>query len=71
MTKDSKTGEVTHNKDKCMGCWTCVMVCPYGALVMDKEGKVVAKCDLCQGIAEPACVANCPNQALVFKEVKS
>ena len=48
------------------------MVCPYGALIMDKEGKVVAKRDLCQGQAEPACVAaNCPNQALVFKEVKS
>ena len=71
MTKDPKTGEVTHNKDKCMGCWTCIMVCPYGAIKMDKEDKVVAKCDLCQGLAEPACVANCPNQALVFKEVKA
>ena len=53
-----------------MGCWTCIMVCPYGAIIMDKEGKVVAKCDLCQGFDEPACVANCPNEALVFKEVK-
>ena len=70
MTKDEKTGLVTHNKDKCMGCWTCIMVCPYGAVKMDKEGHVVAKCDLCQGFDEPACVANCPNEALVFKEVK-
>ncbi len=49
MQKDEKTGEVTHNKEKCMGCWTCIMVCPYGAIKMDKEGHVVAKCDLCQG----------------------
>ena len=70
MQKDEKTGQVTHNKEKCMGCWTCIMVCPYGAIKMDKEGHVVAKCDLCQGFDEPACVANCPNEALVFKEVK-
>jgi carbon-monoxide dehydrogenase iron sulfur subunit len=71
MQKDEKTGQVTHNKDKCIGCWTCIMVCPYGAIKMDKEGHVVAKCDLCQGFDEPACVANCPNEALVFKEVKA
>jgi carbon-monoxide dehydrogenase iron sulfur subunit len=71
MTKDPKTGAVQHNKDKCMGCWTCVMVCPYGALKMDKENRVVAKCDLCQELKEPACVANCPQQALVFREVKA
>jgi anaerobic carbon-monoxide dehydrogenase iron sulfur subunit len=71
MQKDPKTGQVTHNKEKCIGCWTCVMVCPYGALKMDKQGKVVAKCDFCIELKEPACVANCPNQALIIKEVKS
>ena len=70
MTRDEKTGQITHNKDKCIGCWTCIMVCPYGAIMMDKEGHVVAKCDLCQGSDEPACVANCPNEALIFKEEK-
>ena len=71
MTKDEKTGQVIHNKDKCMGCWTCIMVCPYGAIKMDKENHVIAKCDLCQGFDQPACVANCPNEALVFKVVKA
>jgi carbon-monoxide dehydrogenase iron sulfur subunit len=47
------------------------MVCPYGAIKMDKENKVIAKCDLCQDQKEPACVANCPNQALEFREVRS
>ncbi|MCW4006214.1 MAG: 4Fe-4S dicluster domain-containing protein [Candidatus Bathyarchaeota archaeon] len=70
MTKDKETGLVTHNPDKCIGCWTCVMICPYGAIKMDVEGKVVAKCDRCVELEVPACVANCPNQALEFKEVE-
>jgi carbon-monoxide dehydrogenase iron sulfur subunit len=70
MQKDQNTGLITHNKEKCIGCWTCVMVCPYGAIKMDQQGKVVAKCDFCLDLNEPACVANCPNQALVVKEVK-
>ena len=70
MTMDEETGLIKHNKDKCIGCWTCVMVCPYGALKMDISGKVVAKCDLCQELESPACVANCPNRALIVKEVE-
>ena len=69
MHLDEKTGLVIHDADKCMGCWTCVMVCPYGAIRVDVSGKVVAKCDLCQGFDVPACVANCPNEALVYQEV--
>ena len=68
MKLDRKTGLVTHDKDKCIGCWTCVMVCPYGALKIDASEKVVAKCDFCTGIDVPACVANCPNGALLLKE---
>ena len=71
MTKDKETGLIKHNKDKCIGCWTCVMVCPYGALKKNVSGKVVAKCDLCQELESPTCVANCPNRALVLKEVKA
>jgi len=70
MHKDEKTGLVTHDVQKCMGCWTCVMVCPYGAIKIDKEGNVVAKCDACVDLDTPACVANCPNGALECKEVK-
>jgi len=66
---DKETGLVKHDVEKCMGCWTCIMVCPYGAIKIDLEQKVVAKCDLCQGLDIPACVANCPNEALVYQEV--
>ncbi|MEM2110924.1 MAG: 4Fe-4S dicluster domain-containing protein [Candidatus Bathyarchaeia archaeon] len=70
MYVDEKTGLVLHNGEKCIGCWTCIMVCPFGALVMDVSSrKVVMKCDMCQGLEVPACVANCPNEALVYREV--
>lgn len=65
MTKDPETGIVTCNKDKCIGCMTCVAVCPYGCV---KIGDYALKCDLCQGEEEPACVKNCPNKALIYIE---
>ena len=69
MRLDEETGLVVHDAEKCMGCWTCIMVCPYGAIKPDSSGKVVAKCDLCPNLEVPACVANCPNEALVYGEV--
>jgi anaerobic carbon-monoxide dehydrogenase iron sulfur subunit len=29
---------------------------------------VVGKCDLCPDLDTPACVANCPNEALIIVE---
>jgi carbon-monoxide dehydrogenase iron sulfur subunit len=69
MYLDEKTGLVLHDKDKCVGCWTCIMVCPYGVIRMDSLGSKIVKCDLCPELDVPACVANCPNEALVYQEV--
>lgn len=66
MHKDSLTGIVAVDPEKCIGCWTCIMSCPYGALTRDSSSHVVAKCDLCPGRDVPVCVANCPNEALVL-----
>jgi carbon-monoxide dehydrogenase iron sulfur subunit len=67
--RDERTGAVLHNAENCVGCWMCIMVCPTGAIQRDqRQRKIASKCDLCQGEERPACVANCPNEALVFEE---
>ncbi len=64
LWRDPESGLVHLDARKCMGCWTCVMACPYGAITPDVERGVAAKCDLCPERAVPACVAGCPNEAL-------
>ena len=66
MTRDPVSGAVCVDRDKCMGCWTCILVCPLSAITRDKDRKVVAKCDLCPDREIPACVANCPNEAITL-----
>lgn len=72
MQKDPVTGIVSNegNEQQCVGCWMCVMACPYGAIVQ-KQGpdRVALKCDRCKGREVPACVESCPNGALVYTEV--
>ncbi|MHB1127046.1 MAG: 4Fe-4S dicluster domain-containing protein [Bacillota bacterium] len=73
MSKDPLTGVVTNNDDRCVGCWTCILACPFGAIARDERGrKVASKCDLCSGTGDiPACVKQCPNEALVYTECKN
>lgn len=66
LIKDPDSGVVTVDAGKCIGCWTCLLVCPLSAIKQDIEQKKILKCDLCQGEEIPACVANCPNEALII-----
>jgi len=66
--KDPISGKVSVDPEKCIGCWTCVVACPNGALTRDISNHVVVKCDLCPEEEVPACVANCPNEALILDE---
>lgn len=61
-------GRVEVDPERCIGCWTCILACPFGAIARDEGRGVSVKCDLCPGEDMPACVKNCPNEALAFEE---
>lgn len=66
MHHDPETGAVLCDSEQCVGCWMCIMACPFGAISQGPNQRVASKCDLCIGADEPACVANCPNEAIVL-----
>lgn len=68
LSKD-ESGAVVIDHDRCVGCLTCILVCPYGAVSVG-EGGVVQKCELClkNPCGEPACVKGCPNRAIIYEE---
>lgn len=69
LTVDGQ-GVITINRDKCVGCYTCILSCPYGAVMPSPDGRAIQKCELCIGSAdgEPSCVRHCPNRAIIFEE---
>jgi formate dehydrogenase iron-sulfur subunit len=68
-------GPVIYDPKKCIGCRYCMNACPFGVPHFDfdkglVEGAFIDKCTMCPqrldvGL-EPACVATCPTEALVF-----
>ncbi|MDP2919321.1 MAG: 4Fe-4S dicluster domain-containing protein [Dehalococcoidia bacterium] len=68
LSRNTDTGAVIIDEEKCTGCWTCIITCPYGSIRPDTLRHKSVKCDLCQGAETPACVLHCPNEALVYED---
>ena len=64
-----ENGIVKHDENRCVGCWMCAIVCPFGAITAVPGRKIVLKCDRCPDLDVPACVKACPTNALVFSEL--
>jgi carbon-monoxide dehydrogenase iron sulfur subunit len=70
MSRSGPNEPVICQSSKCIGCTLCILVCPFGVLKMDRAGKAIVKCDLCQELLaegrDPACVTACPTGAIRF-----
>lgn len=72
MQRNKNTGVVVCDDNKCVGCWSCIMVCPYGVIKRNiSDKKIVSKCDMCEDEDIPVCVKKCPNEALRFEEISA
>jgi Fe-S-cluster-containing hydrogenase component 2 len=66
IDRDPVLDYVKIDYDKCIGCRSCVAVCPFGGMNFDVQNKKVFKCDLCEG--EPQCVRFCEVKAVEYVE---
>jgi anaerobic dimethyl sulfoxide reductase subunit B (iron-sulfur subunit) len=74
MQKDADTGIVWTDHDICMGCRSCEMACPYGALTYDETNRYMLKCNMCKDEVgagnTPLCVSGCRDRALDFGTIE-
>lgn len=65
-------GPVAWTEDRCMGCRFCMVSCPFDVPKFEYDSPVprIQKCTMCwDRVSEggvPACVENCPMEALTF-----
>lgn len=80
LFQDKDNQRVAIDESKCIGCRSCVMACPFGAvsvttkevpvkmgdlLIGERQKAMVVKCDLCvDRPGGPACVEACPTAGL-------
>ena len=70
--KKTEEGPVIWREDKCMGCRYCMISCPFDIPKFEYNSPVpkLQKCRMChdrlQQGEQPACVENCPAEALVY-----
>ena len=66
ISRNEELNTVEVNYDLCIGCRTCVSVCPFGAMSYNIQDRKVIKCDLCGG--DPQCVRFCDVKAVEYAD---
>ncbi len=73
--RDERFETVQIDPPKCIGCQYCSWVCPYDAPTYQPDRGVMAKCTFCltrlRDNLKPACVSNCPTDALKLCDMEA
>lgn len=64
ISRDTDFGFLKVDYDVCIGCRSCIDICPFGAMNYNMTDRKVFKCDLCGG--DPQCVRFCDEKAVDF-----
>lgn len=70
LVYNPEQGMIIHDESRCVGCWMCVMVCPYGAIRPNPNTKMPVRCDKCKNKDQPSCIKACPTGAIIWQEVE-
>ncbi|MCL5022690.1 MAG: 4Fe-4S binding protein [Nitrospirae bacterium] len=63
-------GWVITDYRRCVGCWMCIMNCPFGAIGREPGSHIAPKCEGCLDREIPACVAACGRGILTHRDVR-
>ena len=67
LIRDAGSNVISIDYERCIGCRYCVLVCPFGAMLIDPKTQKVFKCNHCDG--DPVCVKVCYTQAIQYVPV--
>ena len=69
IKKDTETDLTLIDNKICLDCSTfeCANACPFGAIIIEKDKKIVLVCDQCVEIGEPVCIKACPTKVFSLK----
>lgn len=67
-SRDSETGVVIFEEERCVGCKMCLLSCSRAGLILDQEMDQFFLCDFCGDT--PACVEACTHGALSLRDIR-
>ena len=66
ISRDQELNRLVVDYNICIGCRSCVAVCPFGAMAFNALTQKVMKCDFCDG--DPQCVRFCETKAIRYAD---
>lgn len=63
-------GWIITDYKRCVGCWMCIMNCPFGAIEREEGRHIALKCEGCLDKDIPPCVAACERGILGHRDVQ-